>query len=99
MFNIRGEERGFLLWRDAILQVRFIVAHNAGVYILRVERESRFTFDRTALLYCVLGTKTIWFQKYFTENVLKPLLVHTFFYFSAHKIRAVDSQSDLRILQ
>ena len=94
MFNIRGEERGFLLWRDAILQVRFIVAHNAGVYILRVERENRFTFDRT-----VLWTKTIWFQKYFTENVLKPLLVHTFFYFSAHKIRAVDSQSDLRILQ
>ena len=79
MFNIRGEERGFLLWRDAILQVRFIVAHNAGVYILRVERESRFTFDRTVLLYWVLGTKTIWVQKYFTENVLKPLLVHTFF--------------------
>ena len=43
MFNIRGEERGFLLWRDAILQVRFIVAHNAGVYILRVERENSFT--------------------------------------------------------
>ena len=59
------------------LQVRFIVAHKSegGVYILRVGRENRFTFDRT-----VLWTKTIWFQKYYTENVLKLLLVHTFFF-------------------
>ena len=41
------------------LQVRFIVAHKSegGVYILRVERENRFTFDRIVLLYlaCVAG--------------------------------------------
>ena len=28
------------------LQVRFIAAHNAGVYILWVERENCFNFDR-----------------------------------------------------
>ena len=33
------------------LQVRFIAAHNAGVYILRVEQEVLFTFDRIVLLY------------------------------------------------
>ena len=31
------------------LQVRFIAAYNAGVYILRVERENLFTFDRIVL--------------------------------------------------
>ena len=32
-------------------QVRFIAAHNAGVYIFQVERENLFTFDRIVLLY------------------------------------------------
>ena len=31
------------------LQVRFIAAYNSGVYILRVERENLFTFDRIVL--------------------------------------------------
>ena len=33
------------------LQVRSIAAHNAEVYILRVEVENLFTFDWIVLLY------------------------------------------------
>ena len=61
------------------LQVRFIAAHNSGVYILRVEPENLFTFDRIVLLYWALWTKKIWFQKYFTENVLKLLFKQAYY--------------------
>ena len=44
----------YLLLDMINLQVRFIAAHNARVYIFRVERENLSTFDRIVLLYLAL---------------------------------------------
>ena len=60
--------------------MRFTAAHNAGVHILRVEQENRFTFDRIVIFFLSALNKKILFQKYFTENVLKPLLKQAQYY-------------------
>ena len=54
------------------LQVRSIAAHNAEVYILRVEVENLLLIG--SCFYTERSEQKIWFQKYFTENVLNPLL-------------------------